>query len=176
MTALKASQGLFKVTDHIKNYRPKILVLSGKPSQRQNLVDFGNLITKKISLMSTLDIVDENSLSWRSLDNLKQEAQKWLLDNKIKAFHGITRNNSFSEGVRAALELQGLSKLCPNMMLIGFKENWREDDDGSLEYYQALHTAMDMRLAVGILRLPASYHQDRGTGDISAVQRCDLSV
>ena len=171
MTALKASQGLFKVTDHIKNYRPKILVLSGKPSHRQNLVDFGHLITKKISLMSTLDIVDENSLSWRSLDKLKQESQRWLLDNKIKAFHGMTRNNSFSEGVRAALELQGLSKLSPNMMMVGFKENWREEGEGSLEYYQALHTAMDMGLAVAILRLPASYHEAREEGDTPTVQR-----
>ena len=173
MTALKASQGLFKVTDHIKNYRPKILVLSGQPSHRQHLVDFGNLITKKISLMSTLDIVDENSLSWRSLEKLKQESQEWLLENKIKAFHGITRNNSFSQGVRAALELQGLSKLSPNMMLVGFKENWGEDTEGSEEYYKALHTAMDMRMAVGILRLPASYHQDR---DTEALQRSDLMV
>ena len=176
MTALKASQGLSKVTDHIKNYRPKILVLSGTPSNRQNLVDFGNLISKKISLMSTLDIVDENSLSWRSLDKLKQDAQKWLLDNKIKAFHVITRRNSFSEGVRAALELQGLGKLSPNMVLVGFKENWREDSEGSLEYYRALHTAMDMRLAVGILRLPTSYHQAEELTVNSAVQRCDLFI
>ena len=117
--------------------------------------------------------MDENLLSWRSLEKLKQESQKWLLDNKIKAFHGITRNNSFSEGVRAALELQGLSKLSPNMMLVGFKENWREDTEGSLEYYQALHTAMDMRLAVAILRIPASYHQDR---DTSVAQRSDLNI
>ena len=123
--------------------------------------------------MSTLDIVDENSLSWRSLERLKQESQEWLLENKIKAFHGITRNNSFSQGVRAALELQGLSKLSPNMMLVGFKENWGEDSEGSEEYYQALHTAMDMRMAVGILRLPASYHQDR---DTEAAQRSDLMV
>ena len=159
------------MSDHIKNYRPKILVLSGDPLDRPNLVEFGNLITKKISLMSTLHIVDQISLDWKSLDKLKQEAQQWLLSNKIKAFHGITRNNSFSEGVRVALELQGLSKLSPNMVLVGFKENWREDEAGSREYYQAVHTAMDMRLAVAVLRLPAAYHQSSVDWENSPVQR-----
>ena len=50
---------IIKVSDHIKNYRPKILVLSGVPSERPNLVDFANLIVKKISMMSTLHIVDK---------------------------------------------------------------------------------------------------------------------
>ena len=37
--------------DHVKNYRPKLLVFTGLPIHRQPLVDFGYLITKKLSLM-----------------------------------------------------------------------------------------------------------------------------
>ena len=64
-------------------------------------------------------------------------------------------NFRFSEGVRCALELHGLSKLAPNMVLVGFKEDWVAGAGSTTEYYTALHTAMDMRLAVGILRQPA---------------------
>ena len=66
-------------------------------------------------------------------------------------------NFRFSEGVRCALELHGLSKLAPNMVLVGFKEDWvaGAGAGSTTEYYTALHTAMDMRLAVGILRQPA---------------------
>jgi solute carrier family 12 sodium/potassium/chloride transporter 2 len=51
VTALKNVQALNDVADHVKNYRPKILVLSGNPSHRQPLVDFANLVTKKLSLL-----------------------------------------------------------------------------------------------------------------------------
>ena len=59
MTALKASQGLFKVTDHIKNYRPKILVLSGQPSQRLHLVDFGKMKNKKMVIRDERERADQ---------------------------------------------------------------------------------------------------------------------
>ena len=154
MAALKASQGLLKVSDHIKNYRPKLLVVSGKPSHRPSLVEFANLLTKKISLMTTLHIIPDETTDWKTVESLRTESQDWLLSRKIKSFHGVTRNNSFAEAVRSALELQGLSKLAPNMILLGFKENWRKDIPGSLQYYSALHQAMQMKLAVGILRLP----------------------
>jgi len=153
VTALKASQTLSKVNDHVKNYRPKIMVLSGDPTDRPSLVDFANLITKRLSLLSTTHIVKETSIDWKILDALKHRSQQWLIDNKIKAFHALTRNESFSDGVRSAIELQGLGKLSPNMMLCGFKENWKTFMDDAVEYFDAVHSAMDMHLAVGILRI-----------------------
>ena len=154
MAALKASQGLLKVSDHIKNYRPKVLVVSGQPAHRPSLVEFANLLTKKISLMTTLHIIPDETTDWKTVESQRAESQDWLLARKIKSFHAVTRNNSFTEGVRTALELQGLSKLAPNMILLGFKENWRKDNPGSLQYYSTIHQAMQMKLAVGILRLP----------------------
>ena len=34
MSALKSVQALAKVEDHVKNYRPKIIVMSGNPADR----------------------------------------------------------------------------------------------------------------------------------------------
>ena len=48
---LKNLQSLNDTPDHVKNYRPKVLVFSGVPAHRQPLVDFANLITKKLSLL-----------------------------------------------------------------------------------------------------------------------------
>lgn len=50
-SALKSIQELNNVNDHVKNYRPQILVLSGLPGSRPPLVDFANLLTKELSLM-----------------------------------------------------------------------------------------------------------------------------
>ena len=124
--------------------------------------------------MSTLHIVDHDKGDWKQLEAIKHQSQQWLTENKIKAFHGITRNNSFSEGVRSALELHGLSKLSPNMILVGFKENWHQNPLETQDYYQALHIAMDMRLAVGILRLPAKYRHNIENSRMVDAQNSDL--
>jgi hypothetical protein len=50
-TTLAAVQSLNNIEDHVKNYRPQILVLSGHPANRPALVDFANLVTKRLSLL-----------------------------------------------------------------------------------------------------------------------------
>lgn len=42
---------LERTDEHVKNYRPQLLVLSGNPASRPGLVDFGYSITKGSSLM-----------------------------------------------------------------------------------------------------------------------------
>jgi hypothetical protein len=49
--ALLSVQQLNNVEDHVKNYRPQILVLSGVPSFRPPLIDFAYLLTKNLSLL-----------------------------------------------------------------------------------------------------------------------------
>ena len=53
---LKNLQSLNDVPDHVKNYRPKVLVFSGIPAHRQPLVDFANLITKKFVVGNTVSL------------------------------------------------------------------------------------------------------------------------
>ena len=101
VTALKASQKLSRyssssplsprslprVSEHVKNYRPKLLLLSGPPSSRPGLVDFANLITKKISLLSSTDIVRDTSMDWQQLDAVKTAGQDWYIQNKVTRLH-----------------------------------------------------------------------------------------
>ena len=51
VNALKGVQNLTEAQEHVKNYRPKILVLTGNPAHRPPLLDFANLLTKKLSLL-----------------------------------------------------------------------------------------------------------------------------
>ena len=55
--ALASAHQLSRVEDHVKNYRPQILVLSGLPSSRPPLVDFAHLITKNVSFLMCGHIV-----------------------------------------------------------------------------------------------------------------------
>lgn len=50
-TALTSVHRLTHTGEHVKNYRPQILVLAGRVHARPPLVDFANLITKNNSLL-----------------------------------------------------------------------------------------------------------------------------
>jgi solute carrier family 12 sodium/potassium/chloride transporter 2 len=50
-SALTSVHKLINVHEHVKNYEPQILVLSGKPQDRPPLVDLSHLITKNSALM-----------------------------------------------------------------------------------------------------------------------------
>merc|ERR1719273_326573 len=82
--ALKTVQTLNDMPEHVKNYRPKILVMSGIPAHRQPLVDFANLLTKKLSLLICAHVEDNSNYQY--LDVLKTNVQLWLKDHNIKAF------------------------------------------------------------------------------------------
>ena len=50
-------QHLVYVEEHVKNYRPQILVLTGPPNYRPALLDFANLICKSKSLLVCGDVI-----------------------------------------------------------------------------------------------------------------------
>lgn len=52
------------------------------------------------------------------------------------------------------MEMSGLGKMKPNLLLIGFKNNWQSSLTEARDYYKIIQTAFDMRLSVGVLRIP----------------------
>lgn len=55
--ALMAVHNLIRVEDHVKNFRPQLLVLTGMTSARPSLIDFAHLITKNLSLLVCANII-----------------------------------------------------------------------------------------------------------------------
>lgn len=49
--ALTGIQELVHVQDHVKNYRPQLLVLSGSPATRPALIDFAHLISRNSTMV-----------------------------------------------------------------------------------------------------------------------------
>ncbi|XP_075209863.1 bumetanide-sensitive sodium-(potassium)-chloride cotransporter-like [Lycorma delicatula] len=153
--ALKSALELNKVAEHVKNYRPQILVLSGLPSSRPTLIDFANLITKGTSLLICGHII-KGSHSRRVHDALTQKAQHWLEQHRIKAFYTVSEEGkgSFETAGEALMQLTGLGKLRPNTVLLGYKTDWQTCPfQELLQYFNLIHAALDSYLAVGILRL-----------------------
>jgi len=51
------------------------------------------------------------------------------------------------------MSISGVGKMSPNMVLLGFKRDWRTDMDGLEKYMSSLYNSFDMNLSVGILRV-----------------------
>ncbi|OQR67869.1 solute carrier family 12 member 2-like, partial [Tropilaelaps mercedesae] len=152
--ALNAVYKLQQVEDHVKNYRPQILVLSGEPNHRPPLIDFAYSITKKLSLL-ICGHVARPPLSHRARYNLTVRAQQWLQRRKVKSFYSIVVEDDRSKGVRSLLQCAGVGKLRPNVVMLGYKYQWGTCHDEELEeYFNIIHEILDHHMSIAILRLP----------------------
>ncbi|XP_046679509.1 solute carrier family 12 member 1 isoform X2 [Homalodisca vitripennis] len=150
--ALNAVQLLSKVQEHVKNYQPQILVLSALPSCRPPLVDFASLMTKH-SLLLCGHILSA-PVPHRVRYVLNQKARNWMDIHKIKGFYCSIDDSSFEEGAKSLMQTAGLGKMRPNILLMGYKMDWRTCDRGDLAmYFNTMHKALDLHLSVAILRL-----------------------
>ena len=76
------SSVILETPDHVKNYRPKVLVMTGNPAHRPPLVNFANLITKNTSLLLCGHVLDDPRPV--NIDSLKNNVQLWLKDHKVE--------------------------------------------------------------------------------------------
>jgi K-Cl cotransporter len=150
LNALNNTYSLNEVQDHIKTYRPKILLLSGNPAHRQPLVDFANLLTKKLSLLICAQIILKHDNL--NKENLTKNVQAWLSDRKIRSFFTVVENEDFCAGVKNCISLVGLGRLTPNMVLMGFRNEKMTLHDIE-EYVDVLITCFESKMSVGILRM-----------------------
>ncbi|XP_047501721.1 bumetanide-sensitive sodium-(potassium)-chloride cotransporter-like [Penaeus chinensis] len=154
VSALKSTLDLITVEEHVKNYRPQLLVLSGAPGTRPPLLDFAHTITKNISLLSCGHVI-QGPQTQRVRNSLSRRGYNWLTRHKIRAFYSIVEANNLEEGSRNLFQLVGLGKLRPNIVLLGYKSNWAKCDRLELRsYFNTLHEALDMYYGVAILRVP----------------------
>ncbi|KAK0180491.1 hypothetical protein PV327_006127 [Microctonus hyperodae] len=152
-SALTAIQQLDRVEEHVKNYRPQLLVLSGAPNVRSSLIDFAHQITKNQSLLVCGHIV-ESQLTYKTRATMLAKSSAWLKNNKIKAFYTVVDSANFQDGTTSLLQTVGLGKLRPNILLMGYKQDWAicPRDDLNM-YFNVMHKALDMHVAVVLLRL-----------------------
>lgn len=137
--ALLAVQQLNNVDEHVKNYRPQILVLSGSANSRPILIDLANLLTKNLSLMICGHFFN-GQLSQRQRVFYQRKANDWFSEHKMKAFYSIVDGENFEVGARALMQASGVGKLRPNVLMMGYKNDWQTCGKVALEaYFDTIH-------------------------------------
>ncbi|XP_076758945.1 sodium potassium chloride cotransporter isoform X1 [Xylocopa sonorina] len=152
-TALSIVYRLNSIDEHVKNYAPQILALSGVPGARPALLHLANLITKNHSLLISGEIYPTR-LSYRLRSVRLRNGYAWLHQQRIKSFFHMVEDLSFERGASALMQATGVGKLAPNVVLMGYKTHWSTCNHKDLqEYFNVLHNAFDQKLAVAMLRI-----------------------
>ncbi|XP_063134336.1 solute carrier family 12 member 3 isoform X3 [Rattus norvegicus] len=153
--ALSYSVGLNEVEDHIKNYRPQCLVLTGPPNFRPALVDFVSTFTQNLSLMICGHVlIAPGKQRVPELRLIASGHTKWLNKRKIKAFYSDVIAEDLRSGVQILMQASGLGRMKPNILVVGFKKNWQSAHPATLEdYIGILHDAFDFNYGVCIMRM-----------------------
>ncbi|XP_059507602.1 solute carrier family 12 member 3 isoform X2 [Stegostoma tigrinum] len=151
--ALIYSMGLNEVEDHIKNYRPQCLVLTGPPNFRPALVDIVGAFTKNHSLM-----VCGNVLIGPHKEKVPGVTSnghtKWLTKRKIKSFYAGVVADDLRSGTQMLMQAVGLGRMKPNVLVMGFKRNWQSDHPQNVDnYIGIIYDSFDLNYGVCMMRM-----------------------
>ncbi|XP_069824579.1 solute carrier family 12 member 3 [Dendropsophus ebraccatus] len=159
--ALSYCVGLNQVEDHIKNFRPQCLVLTGPPNFRPALVDFVGTFTKKQSLMICGNIIIGPRK--QKLQELNSDGHvKWLNKRKIRAFYTGVIADDLRSGAQMLIQASGLGHMKPNVLFIGYKKNWQSSHPRNVDSYVGiLHDAFDFNCGLCLLRMKDGLNMSR---------------
>ncbi|XP_047121340.1 bumetanide-sensitive sodium-(potassium)-chloride cotransporter [Schistocerca piceifrons] len=187
-TALHSAYKLSSVGDHVKNYRPQLLALTGRPQDRPPLLGLASLITKGHALLICGDVL-QTQLTHRARERRLRAGSAALRARRTKAFYAVVDGLPFEQGARALMQSAGIGKLRPNVLLMGYKQDWQScPTDDLIAYFNVLHHAFDNRMAATILRMRAGLdysrlieeieEKDKDHGSLSAtvLRRADSSL
>ncbi|XP_005240430.3 solute carrier family 12 member 2 [Falco peregrinus] len=155
LNALQHSIRLSGVEDHVKNFRPQCLIMTGAPSARPALLHLVHAFTKNVGLMICGHVhMGPRRQAMKELSTDLAKYQRWLIKNKMKAFYAPVHAEDLRDGGQYLMQAAGLGRMKPNTLVLGFKKNWRQSDMRDVEtYINLFHDAFDIQYGVVVIRL-----------------------
>uniref|UniRef100_A0A669PAC1 Solute carrier family 12 member 1 n=1 Tax=Phasianus colchicus TaxID=9054 RepID=A0A669PAC1_PHACC len=161
--ALDSALALTTVEDHVKNFRPQCIALTGAPMIRPALLDITHTFTKNNGLCICCEVyTGPRKLCVKDMNSGMAKKQAWLTKNKRKAFYAAVAADSFRDGVKSLLQASGLGRMKPNTLVIGFKKDWRNlslsnihDTRGYILFFCS--DAFDFELGTIIVRISQGF-------------------
>uniref|UniRef100_A0A674K5F8 Solute carrier family 12 member 2 n=1 Tax=Terrapene triunguis TaxID=2587831 RepID=A0A674K5F8_9SAUR len=109
LSALQHTVRLAGVEDHVKNFRPQCLVMTGAPNSRPALVHLVHAFTKNVGLMICVHFLKgPRRQAMKELSTDLARYQRWLIKNKMKAFYAPVHAEDLRDGGQYLMQAAGL--------------------------------------------------------------------
>ncbi len=120
--------------DHVKYWRPQVILFVSDPRTSCSVIDFVNVLKK--GGLYVLAHAYLRDLDECDVDPTVDGRHDWmkLIDRlKVKAFPELTVASSFREAARHLVWLSGVGAMKPNLVVLGFPESRQPKEDNSDE-------------------------------------------
>jgi amino acid transporter len=142
------SKHLLRLRDirrHPKNWRPTILVLSGNPESRLNLILYGVWLEAGRGIVTVAQLITGRL---RDLIERRNQAlerlSRFIREQDINAFPEVVVAEDFDEGVRLLLQGHSIGPIKPNIALMG----WPSDKDRIRPFVRHLRDIRTLGMSV----------------------------
>ncbi len=144
--------GLLRFTDsrqHVRNWRPVLLVLAGNPKYRSRLVEFAVWIEARRGMLFIAQVVVGEWDRWvTKLAGIEASMQEFVRENRLAAIVKTVLADSFEKGVTTLLQVGGLGQFKPNTVLMG----WSEDTVRKASFAQTIRHILQLERNLLIFR------------------------
>lgn len=135
----------YKSSQHVRNWRPVLLVLSGNPRVRTKLVEFASLFESKRGFLFLAQILPGH---WTKTVHRRKAAREsietFIIDNDLSAEAIVLSSTDFEEGVSALIQTCGVGPLLPNMVMVG----WSEDTIKHALFRRTVHRILQLQTSL----------------------------
>jgi solute carrier family 12 sodium/potassium/chloride transporter 2 len=130
MAVLRAGLSRVDATGDPKNWRPNLLVLSGAPTKRWNLIDFASSLTHGHGLITVASVIPERAREASRLPALEATVKEYVERRGVQAMVRMIAAEDTFHGAEQLVRTYGFGPLVPNTVVLGDSQ-----DAGRLERY-----------------------------------------
>ncbi len=102
-----------------KNWRPHVLVLSGAPTRRWHLVEFGSSLGHNGGIMTLATVLPTARVTYERQRTLEEGIREYLARQGVYAFVRVAGADNVTDGAVELVKSYGLGSLVPNTVILG---------------------------------------------------------
>ncbi len=145
---------IFKLEDsrrHPRDWRPNVMVFSGNPNTRKQLVEFANLLGGKKGIVTMYQLILGD---WDKVIQHRKPAtnllKNFIRENDLHALGQVHIASNFRDGIRQIVQAHGLGQFRSNLVLLG----WCQELSREMEFATLLRELNQLEKSILVLNIP----------------------